>query len=381
LYIRRVRVLVAPDKFRGTLTAAQAAEAIRAGWVRERPADQLDLVPMADGGEGTMDALVGALGGTVERADVTGPLGDPVPARFGMAAGPGGPLGIVEMALASGLDLVPERRRDPGRTTTRGTGELMRTALDAGAARLLVCLGGSATNDGGTGMAAALGVRFLDGEGRDLRRGGEALIDLARIDASGLHPALARTVVIGACDVDNPLTGPAGASAVYGPQKGASPEQVLVLDRALGHLASIVHRDMGVDPHEEPGAGAAGGLGFGLLAFCGARLRRGVDVVMDAVGLADRVQGCELAITGEGALDEQSLRGKVPAGVIGLAEDAGVPAAVLCGRSVVQPDGVTVVSLVDRVGEEAAVNDARRSLELVSQELAARVGDLVEEPA
>jgi glycerate 2-kinase len=379
LYIRRVRVLVAPDKFRGTLTAAQAAEAIRSGWVRERPGDDLDLVPMADGGEGTMDALVGALGGTIERTDVTGPLGDPVPSRFGMAAGAGGPLGIVEMALASGLELVPERRRDPGGTTTRGTGELMRAALQRGATRLLVCLGGSATNDGGTGMATALGVRFLDADGHDLARGGAALVHLARIDGSGLHPALASTVVIGACDVDNPLTGPAGASTVYGPQKGASPEEVLVLDRALGHLASIVYRDLGVDPHEEPGAGAAGGLGFGLLAFCGARLRRGVDVVMDAVGLDDRVRGCDLAITGEGSLDAQSLRGKVPAGVIGLAEDAGVPAAVLCGRSDVDPHGVTVVSLVDRVGEETALNDARRSLELVSQELAARVGDLVKE--
>jgi glycerate kinase len=379
LYIRRVRVLVAPDKFRGTLTAAQAAEAIRAGWWRERPDDALDLVPMADGGEGTMQALVYALGGAIERVEVTGPLGDPVRAAFGMAPGAGGPLGIVEMALASGLDLVPERRRDPGRTTTRGTGELMRAALDRGAARLLVCLGGSATNDGGAGMAAALGVRFLDGDGRDLPRGGEALVGLARIDVSGVHPALARALVIGACDVDNPLTGPAGASAVYGPQKGASPEQVLLLDRALGHLASVVHRDLGTDPHEEPGAGAAGGLGFGLLAFCGARLRRGVEVVMDAVGVRERVRGCDLAITGEGSLDEQSLRGKVPAGVIGAAEDAGVPVAVVCGRAEVNPPGVTVVSLAQRVGEDAAINDARRSLELVSQELALRAEDLVGE--
>ncbi len=373
-----MRVLVAPDKFRGTLTATQAAEAIRTGWMRERPEDELDLVPMADGGEGTMQTLADALGGEVEHLEVTGPLGDPVRAAFGMAPGAGGGLGLVEMALASGLDLVPPPRRDPGRTTTRGTGELMRAALDRGAGRLLVCLGGSATNDGGTGMASALGVRFLDFEGRELPRGGGALVDLARIDASGLHPGLARTVVVGACDVDNPLTGPAGASAVYGPQKGASPEQVLVLDRALGHLASVVNRDLGTDPHEEPGAGAAGGLGFGLLAFCGARLRRGVEVVMDAVALADRIRRCDLAITGEGSLDEQSLRGKVPAGVIGAAEDAGVPVAVLCGRAEVAPPGVTVVSLVDRVGAAAALGDARRSLELLAQELAVRAADIVE---
>ena len=365
-----MRVLVAPDKFRGTLTARAAAEAIRTGWGRERPHDQLELVPMADGGEGTMDALVGALGGRTETAEVTGPLGDPVRAAFGLAPSAEGPLGLVEMARASGLDLVSKARRDPGRATTRGTGELMARALEVGARRLLVCLGGSATNDAGVGMAAALGIRFLDLDGHDLAPGGTALLDLARIDASGVHPGLARTVVTGACDVDNPLTGPSGASAVYGPQKGATPEEVWILDRALGHLASVVHRDLGVALHEEPGAGAAGGLGFGLLAFCGARLRPGVDVVMDAVGLQGRMARADLAITGEGSFDEQSLRGKVPAGVMDMASGAGVPVLIVCGRAEISPPGVVVVSLVDRVGNEAAMGDARRSLELVAQELA-----------
>jgi glycerate kinase len=373
-----MRILVAPDKFRGTLTARQAAEAIRAGWHRERPDDALDLVPMADGGEGTMDALVDALGGRTEAVEVTGPLGDRVLAAFGVAPASEGLLGIVEMACASGLDLVSERRRDPGRTTTRGTGELMATAMDRGARRLVVCLGGSATNDGGTGMASALGVRFLDAQGRDLPPGGAALLDLVRIDASGRHPGLAAVVVTGGCDVDNPLTGPSGASAVYGPQKGASADQVWLLDRALGHLASVVHRDMGLSMHDEPGAGAAGGLGFGLMAFCGARLRPGVDVVMEAVGLQERVIRADLAITGEGSFDEQSMHGKVPAGVIDAAAGAGVPVAILCGRAAIAPRGVTVLSLTERVGAEAAMADARGSLERVAQDLALRAGALVE---
>ena len=370
LYIRRVRVLVAPDKFRGTLTAEQAAEAIRSGWGRERSEDDLDLVPMADGGEGTMDALIGALGGRTETAEVTGPMGAAVSAPFGLVSTAAGLLGVVEMARASGLELIVEGRRDPRHATTRGTGELMARALDRGVRRLLVCIGGSATNDGGAGMAAALGVRFLDAAGRELPPGGAALLDLARIDASGLHPGLAGVVVTGACDVDNPLTGPTGASAVYGPQKGATPDDVWVLDRALGHLASVVHRDMGIALRDEPGAGAAGGLGFGLLAFCGARLRRGVDVVMDAVSLPERIARADLAITGEGSFDAQSLHGKVPAGVIDAATAAGVPVAVLCGRATIAPPGVTVVSMTERVGTEAALGQARRSLEQVAQELA-----------
>ena len=376
-----MRVLVAPDKFRGTLTAVQAAEAVEAGWHRRRPGDEIVLVPMADGGEGTMEALIGALGGQKVSITVPGPLGDPTPAPFALVPTADGMLGVVEMAQASGLGLIGQERRAPRRTSTRGTGELMVAAIEGGARRLLVCLGGSATNDGGAGMASALGVRFLGVRGDELSPGGEALLQLTRIDASLLHHGLAGVAVIGACDVDNPLTGPAGASAVYGPQKGASPDDVWVLDRALGHLAAVVHRDLAIDLKDEPGAGAAGGLGFGLMAFCGARLRRGVDVVMEALDLPARVAGADLVLTGEGSLDAQSLRGKVPAGVLGAASAAGVPAAVVCGRAEVAPPGVPVFSLVERVGEEAALDDARRSLELVAGELAARVGSLLGEPA
>ena len=366
----RMRVLVAPDKFRGTLTARQAAEAIETGWRRARPDDLMVLVPMADGGEGTLDALVDAQGGRIVAARVTGPLGDPVDAAFGMVETADGPTGVVESARASGLALLGGARRDPLRTTTRGTGELILAALGSGARRVVVCLGGSATNDGGVGMAAALGIRFLDPKGRAIADGGAALLDLARIDQRDLHPAVAVASFLGATDVDNPLCGPSGASHVYGPQKGASPDDVFLLDRALAHLAAVVHHDLGIALKDEPGAGAAGGLGFGLLAFCGARLRRGVDVVMDAVDLGGRMQGADLVITGEGSLDVQSLHGKVPAGVIRLAALLSVPVAVLCGRSDVTPEGVTVRSLVDRVGEEAAVNEARRSLELLASELA-----------
>lgn len=375
-----MRVLVAPDKFRGTLTARQAAEAIETGWRRERPQDLLDLAPMADGGEGTMDALVGALEGSVVPATVAGPLGDPVDAAFALVSTPEGSLGVVEMARASGLDLLGTDRRDPARASTRGTGELMVAAVSAGARRVLVCLGGSATNDGGAGMAAALGVRFLDERGRKIPPGGVALAGLARIDATAVAPIWATVGVTGACDVDNPLTGPTGASAVYGPQKGADADTVWILDRALGHLAAVVYRDLGIALKDEPGAGAAGGLGFGLLAFCGGRLRRGVDVVMDAVGLRDRMQVADLAITGEGSLDAQSLRGKVPAGVLAAADLAGVPVAILCGRATIAVPGVPVLALVDEVGERAAVDDARRSLERLAAIFAARAASFVAGP-
>jgi glycerate kinase len=365
-----MRVLVCPDKFRGTLTARQAAEAIETGWRRSRPVDVLDLVPMADGGEGTLEALVDAQGGRIVAATVTGPLGDPVDAAFGLVETAEGLTAVVESARASGLALLGEGRRDPLRTTTRGTGELILAALEAGARRVVVCLGGSATNDGGVGMAAALGIRFLDAQGRELADGGAALLALKRIDEGDLHPAIATASFLGATDVENPLCGPSGASHVYGPQKGASPEDVFLLERGVSHLAAIVHHDLGIALKDEPGAGAAGGLGFGLLAFCGARLRRGVDVVMEAVDLGGRMEGTDLVITGEGSLDAQSLFGKVPAGVIRLAGLLSVPVAVLCGRSEVTPAGVTVRSLVDRVGEEAALGDARRSLELLASELA-----------
>lgn len=371
-----MRVLVAPDKFRGTLTAAEAARAVAAGWRRSRPGDDLVETPMADGGEGTLDALVASLGGERRGARVTGPLGDPVEADYGMVPGAGGATAVVEMARASGLQLISEARRDPLRATTRGTGELILLACAGRPASVIVCIGGSATNDGGAGMAQALGARLLDASGREIGPGGVALLGLARVDATALDLAVRGARFVVACDVDNPLTGPQGASAVYGPQKGASEDDVMLLDRALAHYAAVLHRDLGIDVRDVRGAGAAGGLGAGLVAFLGARLRPGIAVVMEAVGFAERLRGAGLVVTGEGRLDEQSLRGKTPAGVIQAAREAGVPVAVVCGQAAVRPEGVAVASLAERFGMERALGDSRRALEDISEELAARAPEL-----
>jgi glycerate kinase len=365
-----MRVLIAPDKFRGTLSAEQAAVAIATGWRRARPEDLVDAVPLADGGEGTMDALVAALGGDRRTRRVRGPLGDPVEAAFAIVPSHGRALGVVEMALASGIALVSEGRRDPLRTSTAGTGELILAAAEAGASEILVCLGGSATTDGGAGMAQALGVRLLDRFGARIPPGGAGLLDLTRIDMGGLHRLVRPVGVQVACDVDSPLTGPRGAAHVFGPQKGATPDDLLLLDRALAHLAAIVHRDLGIDVREMPGAGAAGGLGAGLVAFLGARLRPGIELVMDAVGLRERLVDADLVITGEGALDASSLRGKAPGGVLAAARAGGVEALVVCGRADVRPEDVEVHSLTERFGSERALGDPRLALEELAAEVA-----------
>ena len=371
-----MRVLVAPDKFRGTLTAAQAARAVAAGWRGVRPDDEVVEVPMADGGEGTLDALVEGLGGERRKARVMGPLGDPVEAEFGLAPGPNGAIAVVEMARASGLLLIAEARRDPLRATTRGTGGLILAACAERPTEVIVCIGGSATNDGGAGMAQALGARLLDVGGREIGPGGAGLLDLVRIDATGIDRSVRRVRFVVASDVDNPLTGPQGASAVYGPQKGASRDDVLVLDRALAHYAAVIHRDLGIDVRSVRGSGAAGGLGAGLIAFLGARLRPGVEVVMEAVRLRERLVGAGLVITGEGKLDRQSLHGKTPEGVIRTARELEVPVALVCGRAEIRPEGVPVASLVERFGEERAMRDTRRALEDLAAELARRAGEL-----
>ena len=366
-----MRILVAPDKFRGTLTAAQAAEAVAVGWARTRPEDPISRVPMADGGEGTLDALVAALKGEIDSATVTGPLGDPVTADFGVVTTPQGPMVVIEMARASGLELVAEQRRDPLRASTFGTGELMRTAIErTDPVSMLVCIGGSATTDGGAGMAQALGARLLDAQGEMIGPGGEGLLSLSRIDLAELPARCGDIRFQVASDVDNPLTGPMGAAAVYGPQKGASAADIVLLDRALGHFAAVFSRDLGPDLRDRPGAGAAGGLGAGLMGFLGARLRPGVEVVMDAVGLRQRLQEADLVITGEGRLDASSLHGKTVEGVLNAATDAEVPGLVVCGRAEVQPPGVRVASLVDRFGLQRAMEDTRPALEELSAELA-----------
>ena len=324
-----MKVLVAPDSYKGSLPALAVAEAIERGVRAVFPDAAVEKIPIADGGEGTVDALVAATGGRVVEAEVHGPLGEPVRARWGVLGGGG--TAVIEMAAASGLPLVPDGRRDPRMTTTRGTGELIRAALDAGLRRLVVGIGGSATNDGGAGMARALGLRFLDAGGRELPEGGAALARLARIDLSALDPRVAQAEILVACDVDNPLTGTRGASAVYGPQKGATPEMVRELDAALARYGEVAKAATGRDVAGLPGAGAAGGLGAGLLFFTPARLRPGVEIVLEITGFEARVRDADLVITGEGRTDSQTAMGKAPVGVAAAAKRHGVPVVCLSG--------------------------------------------------
>jgi glycerate kinase len=324
-----VKVVVAPNSFKGSLSALAVAEAIERGVRAVFPSAEVVKVPIADGGEGTVDALVVATGGRAQEAEVHGPLGEPVRARWGVLGGGGA--AVIEMAAASGLPLVPPDRRDPRVTCTRGTGELIRAALDAGIRRIVVGIGGSATNDGGAGMARALGARFLDGEGRDLPEGGAALARLDRIDLQGLDGRLAEAGILVACDVDNPLTGPRGASAVYGPQKGATPEMVRELDAALARFARVASEATGRNVAALPGAGAAGGLGAGLLFFTPAQLRPGVEIVLETARFDERVRDADLVITGEGRTDFQTAMGKAPVGVAAAAKRHGVPVICLSG--------------------------------------------------
>ena len=324
-----MRVIVAPDSYKGSVTALGVAEAIERGVRAVFPGAEVVKVPIADGGEGTVDALVVATKGRLEETVVRGPLGEPVRAKWGVLGD--GETAVIEMAAASGLPLVPKERRDPRVTTTHGTGELVCAALDARLTKLVVGIGGSATNDGGAGFARALGARFLDEAGRELPEGGAALARLHRIDLSGLDPRLADARIVVACDVDNPLVGPRGASAVYGPQKGATPEMVRELDAALARYAEVARAATGRDVAKEPGAGAAGGLGAGLLLFTSAELRPGVSIVLESTGFEALVRGADLVITGEGRTDFQTAMGKAPVGVAAAAARHGVPVVCLSG--------------------------------------------------
>ena len=324
-----MKIVVAPDSFKESLSAAGVARALARGLRQALPAAEIIECPLGDGGEGTLDAVLAATGGEVREARVTGPLGEPVTARWGWLAEQR--TAFVEMASASGLELVPRSRRDVLVATSRGTGELLHAALDAGAERLVLAIGGSATNDGGAGLLQALGVRLLDKQGQALGPGGAALAMLASLDVTALHPRLAEVEVVIAADVDNPLCGPQGASQIFGPQKGASPEQVRHLDAALAHFATVTAATLGRDVREQPGAGAAGGVGFAALAFLQATFRPGIEVVAELVGLDDALIDADLAVTGEGRLDGQTLRGKTPAGVLRLAQRHGVSVVAVAG--------------------------------------------------
>ena len=323
------KIVIAPQSFKGSIHSLEAAQAIQRGVLAADPNAETVLVPVADGGDGTLEALVNTTGGQIFRSIVTGPLGQAVEAQWGVMGD--GQTAVVEMARASGLALVPPKRRNPRQATTRGTGEIIREALDQGFTRIIVGLGGSATNDGGAGMAAALGVKFLDSKGCLLHHGGAALARLSHIDLAKLHPKLGEATIIGATDVTNPLCGPTGASAVYGPQKGATPEMVSELDQALSNFAQVVRRDLGRDVLEQAGSGAAGGLGAGLMAFAGAELRSGIDMVCQVLDFDKHLEGANLVITGEGRADESTIYDKAPVGVARRAASFNVPTILLAG--------------------------------------------------
>ena len=324
-----MKIVIAPDSFKDSLSAEKVADAIAAGLADVMPHAQLVKCPMADGGEGTVEAIVAAGNGQLRRNHVQGPLGAPVEAHWGWL--PDSHTAIIEMAEASGLQLLKPEQRNACITSTFGTGELIRAALDAGARRVILAIGGSATNDAGAGALQALGLGLFDAQGNSLPRGGLALAHVARIELASLDPRLAEVRFEIAADVNNPLCGEHGASAIFGPQKGASTEQVRLLDQALGHFADHCANVLPKDVRHEPGSGAAGGLGFAAKAFFGAQFRAGVEVVAELVGLAEAVKGADLVITGEGRFDAQTLRGKTPFGVASIARAEGVPVVVLAG--------------------------------------------------
>ena len=324
-----MKIVIAPQGFKAGISGLEAAQAIARGIAAAAPDAETVLAPVADGGDGTLNALVDGTGGEVFTSTVTGPLGQPLEARWGVMGD--GSTAVIEMALASGLALVPQRRRNPRVTTTAGTGEIVKEALERGYTRIIVGLGGSATNDGGSGFASALGARFLDSQGRPLPPGGSALARLDRIEHSGLHPGLTGASIVAATDVTNPLCGPDGASAVFGPQKGANPEMVHELDAALANFARVVARDVGRDVLEQPGAGAAGGLGAGLMAFAGATLQSGIDMVCEVLNFDALLQDADLVITGEGRADRSTIFNKAPVGVARHAQAHGVPTVLLAG--------------------------------------------------
>lgn len=324
-----MKIVIAPDSYKESLSALEVATAIEAGFQEIYPDAEYVKLPVADGGEGTVEAMVAATQGHLVQVTVTGPLGEPVQAFYGLSGDER--CAFIEMAAASGLESVPVTNRNPLITTTWGTGELIRHALDAGVQQIIIGIGGSATNDGGAGMVQALGGKLLTQDNQQIAAGGGALEQLARIDLSELDGRLADCRIDVACDVTNPLTGPEGATAVFGPQKGATAEMIVRLDRALAHFAQIIQRDLAVDVLQLEGGGAAGGMGAALYAFCGARLRPGIEIVTDALHLAELVADADLVITGEGRIDSQTIHGKVPVGVAKVAQRYNVPVIAIAG--------------------------------------------------
>lgn len=371
-----MKIVIAPDSYKESLSAEEVANQIEAGFCEIFPDAEFIKLPMADGGEGTVAALVAATHGHIVRKTVTGPLGDQVEAFYGLT-GDGG-TAIIEMAAASGLELVPVALRNPLLTTTYGTGELIRDALDSGVRHIIIGIGGSATNDGGVGMVQALGGRFLDRQGQQITQGGGSLGLLDRIDLSQLDARLANCRIEVACDVTNPLTGSLGASAIFGPQKGATSEMIELLDVGLTRYSEIVKRDLGKDIAQVPGAGAGGGMGAATMAFLNADLRPGIEIVVQAAGLEAVVADADLVITGEGRLDSQTIHGKTPIGVARVAKQFGIPVIGIAGGltadvGVVHAHGIDAVfSVLYRFcTQREALQDAAANVHMAARNIAA----------
>ncbi|MDA8493683.1 glycerate kinase [Kluyvera georgiana] len=373
-----MKIVIAPDSYKESLSALEVASAIEAGFREIYPDAEYIKLPVADGGEGTVEAMVAATQGRVIQVEVTGPLGEVVPGFFGVSGDER--CAFIEMAAASGLELLPPDARNPLKTTSWGTGELIRHALDLGVSRIIIGIGGSATNDGGAGMVQALGAQLLTADGQPIAPGGAGLSTLAKIDISGLDPRLAQCRIDVACDVTNPLVGDEGASAVFGPQKGATPEMVVLLDRALAHYAGQIAQELDLDVLTLEGGGAAGGMGAALYAFCGAHLRPGIDIVTDALHLDALVADADLVITGEGRIDSQTIHGKVPVGVARVAKRYQIPVIGIAGSltadvGVVHQHGLDAVfSVLHRICSlDEALAEAGTNVRMAARNIAAAI--------
>lgn len=373
-----MKIVIAPDSYKESLSALEVATAIESGFREIFPTAEYVKLPVADGGEGTVEAMVAATCGRIVNVAVKGPLGEAVDGFYGLSGDE--QCAFIEMAAASGLELVPAAQRDPLVTTSWGTGELIRHALDAGVKHIIIGIGGSATNDGGAGMVQALGAKLLDEQGQQIGPGGAALEALASIDVRELDKRLADCRIEVACDVTNPLTGKEGASAIFGPQKGATPKMIARLDQALGHYAKLIARDLDVEVLNLAGGGAAGGMGAGLFAFCGAELRRGIEIVTEALSLDAHVADADLVITGEGRIDNQTINGKVPVGVASVAKRYNVPVIGIAGSltadvGVVHDHGIDAVfSVIYKICSlDDALANAGENVRMAARNIAAVV--------
>lgn len=369
-----MKIVIAPDSFKESMTALEAATAIEKGFKKVFPSAEYIKVPMADGGEGTVQSLVDATDGNIVKEVVTGPLGLPVEAFYGLSGDE--KVAIIEMAAASGLHLVPEQERNPLLTTTRGTGELILAAVDRGVEHIIIGIGGSATNDGGAGMAQALGANLLDANNREIGHGGGELHKIVNIDTTNMSHRLHDITVDVACDVTNPLTGKQGASTVFGPQKGATEEMIMILDENLSHFANLLKKTLGKTVDQVAGSGAAGGLGAGLLAFLDANLKRGVDIVVEASQLEHQMEQATLVITGEGKIDYQTVYGKTPIGVAKIAESKSIPVIGVAGSLGADYEAVYehgIDALFSITNGPVTLEDAMQNAEKYTEQLAENI--------